>query len=210
MVKGVVLGWWDKLEEVARVSGARRKTVLYWKRLLREAAIDASRIGQLTADRKKWKEIVRKRMKRIQEWENSQGHKWTGEKVIERNATKVDRMVFIHECEVCKKVCMSKGGLTVHRKRMHEISTSKKNFDCDSCGRVFGQEANLKNHRKVCTGEGDGTEKRCEMCDRTFKRKGFKNHQKSCAAKRGIVRLPSPPPPISRPRVYKGKRKNCP
>ena len=69
IVKGIVLGWWEKLEEVDRVPGRRRKTVLYWRRLLREAGIDAARIGPLTSDRKKWKELVRERMKRIYEWE---------------------------------------------------------------------------------------------------------------------------------------------
>ena len=32
-----------------------------------------------------------------------------GEKVTERNASKVERLTFVHECEVCKKVCMSRG-----------------------------------------------------------------------------------------------------
>ena len=149
-------------------------------------------------------------MKRIQNWENSRGHHWSGEKVLERNVSKVDRTTFVHECEICKKICLSKGGLTIHRKRMHEVSKYKKNFDCESCGRVFSQEANLKNHRKVCLGEGDGSEMKCDICEKIYKRKGFKNHRRSCAAKRGVVLLPSPPPPTSQPRVYKGKRKDCP
>ena len=36
LVKSAVLGWWEDLEEVDRVPGRRRKTVLYWKKLLRE------------------------------------------------------------------------------------------------------------------------------------------------------------------------------
>ena len=84
--------------------------MLYWKRLLREAGVDWTRIGQLTADRKKWKEIVRKRMKRILEWEWSQGHKWEGVFEGERNATKEERMSLVHVCEVCGKVCQSVQG----------------------------------------------------------------------------------------------------
>ena len=133
---------------------------------MRDAGIDASRIGQLTADRKKWKETVKKRMKRIQNWENSRGHHWNGEKVSERNVSKEERMSSVHECEICRKVCLSKGGLTIHRKRMHEISECKRDFECDKCGRVFSQEANLKNHRKVCMGVGDGAEVKCDICRR--------------------------------------------
>ena len=114
LVKGVVLGWWDKLEEVPRVLGRRRsrKTMIYWKKLLREAGVDVARIGELTADRKRWREIVRKRMKRIQEWEWSRGHKWTGQRVLVRNATVEERREGANEweCDVCGKVCHSKGG----------------------------------------------------------------------------------------------------
>ena len=79
LTKAVVLGWWDDLEDVPRVVGGgqrRRKTVLYWRKLLREAGVDVTRIGRLTADRKEWKGIVRRRMKRIEEWEWSRGNKW--------------------------------------------------------------------------------------------------------------------------------------
>ena len=52
LVKAVVLGWVAKLEEVERKPGRRRKTLVYWKKLLRETGFDWTRIGRLTADRK--------------------------------------------------------------------------------------------------------------------------------------------------------------
>ena len=116
VVKGMVLGWWDKLEEVDRVPGRRRKMVLYWKRLLREAGVDWTRIGRLTEDRKKWKEVVRVRMKRIQEWESSQGHHWNGHVVRERNVAREESGSVDLVCEDCGMVCKSRGGLTVHRR----------------------------------------------------------------------------------------------
>ena len=81
VLKAVVLGWVEQLERWERVQGGgkrRRKTVLYWKGILKEAGIDWTRIGVLTGDRKKWKEIVRERMKWLQEWEWSKGKKWEG------------------------------------------------------------------------------------------------------------------------------------
>ena len=184
---------------------------MYWKRVLREAGVDWMRIGQLTADRKKWKEMVKKRMRRVLEWENSRGHHWTGSRVEERNATVEERRSDVHVCEVCGKVCVTKGGLTVHRRRMHEVSVMKRMFGCERCGREFVQEANLKNHKKVCLGEGDGLVVRCDLCGGSFKRKGLKNHRRGCAIRRGVV-LPvgSPPPPAPQPRIYRGLRKDCP
>ena len=60
------------------MKGGRRKTVLYWKKLLREAGIDYTRIGQHTRDRKKWKGRVKERMEELKTWERSKGHKWRG------------------------------------------------------------------------------------------------------------------------------------
>ncbi len=47
-VKATVLGWMKDLEQVDKTRGSKRKTVLYWKKLLREAGIDWTNIGQLT------------------------------------------------------------------------------------------------------------------------------------------------------------------
>ena len=46
-----------------------------------------------------------------------------------------------------------KGGLAIHVKRMHNISTQKVMFKCDACNKEFSQKANLKSHRKKCVGE---------------------------------------------------------
>ena len=211
LVKSAVLGWWDELEDVNRVPGRRRKTVLYWRRLLREAGIDYTRVGQLAADRKEWRALVRRRMRRIEEWEWSRGYQWKGRVFAgERSMVEEDEKKKDFVCEVCGKVCVSKAGVTIHRKRMHEQSEKKRKFRCEKCGDEFGQEANLKNHRKVCAGVAKGRKRRCDLCQGEFSQTGFKRHTKSCAAKRGIVLRRSPPPPNPQPRVYTGKRVDCP
>lgn len=48
LVKAVILGWVEQLVSNERVKGGRRKTVLYGKRLLREAVINWTKIGLLT------------------------------------------------------------------------------------------------------------------------------------------------------------------
>ena len=110
-----------------------------------------TKIGKLTADRGRWKLMVKERMAHLEKYEWSRGRTWQGEE-LERNATKEEDFVWV--CEECGKVCKSKAGLTIHVKRMHEISALKKDFKCE-CGQSFKQEANLKNHRKKC-GEREG------------------------------------------------------
>ena len=210
VVKAMVLGWWSQLEGERKMLGWKRKTILYWKKLVREAGADWTRIGQLTSDRKKWKGLVRERMKRIKGWEDSRGHKWTGVRVEVRNSTRKECVPDANVCEVCGKVCVSRGGLTIHRKRMHEVSEKKRRFGCERCGREFLQEANLKNHLKACDGEEEEAEKTCTLCGKTFKKRGFKNHTSACAARRGVALVPSPPPQVPVARVYRARRKNCP
>ena len=36
LTKAVVLGWWEGLEGRGKMAGRKRKTVLYWRRVLRE------------------------------------------------------------------------------------------------------------------------------------------------------------------------------
>ena len=210
-VKAAVLGWVSKLENHERKTGGgrRRKTVLYWKRLLKEAGLDYTRIGRLTADRKEWKAKVKERMKKIEEWEASKGKRWTGGEIV-RDATREERREYVFVCEVCGKVCKSKGGLTIHRKRMHEVSSQKKSFHCVRCNETFNQEANLRNHEKACSGAvGEVSSKRkCDICSREIGKKSYAAHRRGCAIANGVVDTPSPPGP--RARVYVGRRKNCP
>ena len=90
LVKSLVLGWVEQLERWERVPGGRRKTVLYWRRLLREAGVDVTRVGALAADRKGWKELVTNRMRVIAEWEECRGHAWMGER--KERVTRTERM----------------------------------------------------------------------------------------------------------------------
>ena len=162
---------------------------------MREAGEDWTKIGLLTKERKVWKCKVSERMKHLRDWENSKGHSWSDPPLL-RDVEKLDEGL---ACDVCGKVCKSKAGLTIHRKRMHEVSSQKKNFPCGDCGKIFTQEANLKTHVKVCAGEAN--KRRCINCGEVVETKGLAAHRRVCAGA-----------PQERPqaRVYKGKRKNCP
>ena len=54
IVKSMVFGWLRNLEERGKRKGQKRKTVLYWRKLIREAGWDVTRMGKLAEDRRKW------------------------------------------------------------------------------------------------------------------------------------------------------------
>ena len=82
----VVLGWLEDLKQTKKCPGRKRKTILYWKKLLREGGIDWTEAESLTADRKKWKEMVSGRMDHLERYERSMGNRRKNEEEkIERN-----------------------------------------------------------------------------------------------------------------------------
>ena len=50
IVKAAVLGWIEDLEGVQKMKEKKRKTVLYWKQLVKEAGIDKTKIGKITSN----------------------------------------------------------------------------------------------------------------------------------------------------------------
>lgn len=204
-VKIAVLGWVEDLERFEKRPGKKRKTILYWKRLIKEAGMDSTRINQLTEDRKEWKRLVNERVKHIDNWEKKAGHKTNGERG-ERNI-RSDNDDLTCDVEGCGKICKSKAGLTNHRRRTHEISKEKVKFECQRCKEIFKYEGALVNHNKICTGMnaiGDDNRK-CDICTKEIRKNNFKRHYDSCQRKHGII-----PEGLQIPaRILTGKRAIC-
>ena len=202
-VKAVTLGWLEELEEHEKMPGKKRKTVLYWKNLLREAGIDYTNIKKLTEDRKQWKAIVKSRMKHLEEWERK-GGKSTLESRGSRNQIP-EQDGLICDYEGCGKEFVSKAGLTIHRKRIHEISKEKVKFTCQLCQEEFTQEANLKNHLKSCTGlrASQPGKKKCDKCLGEYAKKSFAAHYKRCKVQSDSER------PTVEATVYKSEMIPC-
>ena len=180
MTKACILGWMEELENFDKPRGRRRKTVLYWKKLLREAGLDPTDIASLTRDRKVWKSKVKARMDHVLEWEKSRGNRWTGG-VVQRNEVGANVQVF--DCRVCGLVCKSKGGLVNHRRRMHEESAAKKTFECEKCKIAFKRESERKNHKKICGGAVASSKDRMMcVCGKEYSKSYFRKHRQNCAA----------------------------
>ena len=71
MVKATTLGWLEDLENRKKLPGKKRKTILYWKKLIKEAGVDYTKIGQIATDRKVWKQRVKERTEHLKECEKN-------------------------------------------------------------------------------------------------------------------------------------------
>ena len=72
--------------------GRKRKTVLYWGKLMREAGMDWTDIERRTKDRKEWKRSVRKQLKDLLVKERYLVHKSNG--VMERRGLKAANVLW--------------------------------------------------------------------------------------------------------------------
>ena len=52
------------------MSGKKDKTLLYWRKLIREAGMDVNEIEKLTQDRKGWRRAVKARMEHLHKWKS--------------------------------------------------------------------------------------------------------------------------------------------
>ena len=190
LTKAVVLGWYGKLEGTEKVKGKKRKTVLYWRRLLREAGIDCTDVERLTRDRAVWKKLVGERMSHLEKWERQRGHKYDwadGEVTLERNVGMgVEERGFVCRYEGCLRVCKSKAGRTAHERRMHRVVEERVRFDCGSCGMRLETAGAKRNHERSCTG-GRATEgqRECGGCGLWISRGNYARHVRTCGAAQG-------------------------
>jgi uncharacterized Zn-finger protein len=84
------------------------------------------------------------------------------------------------EWQDCIKVCKSKGGLSIHIKRMH--ASNGASFNCNKCGKTLSQEANLRNHEKICSGvraTSTGKSGR-SYCNKEFSKANIARHRRMC------------------------------
>ena len=88
IAKAVVLGWYEGLEGSRKKIGKKRKTVLYWRRVLSEAGVEPLEVERRTRERDGWKKIVRERVEHLDRWVAQKGHEydWSqGEERVSRS-----------------------------------------------------------------------------------------------------------------------------
>ena len=70
--KQITLGWYAPLITPTPERKPRHGTIEYWRKVLREAGLDADSIEYLVSDKGKWRQIIHERKVHIEEWEKSQ------------------------------------------------------------------------------------------------------------------------------------------
>ena len=159
LTKVAVLGWYKKLEGVSKAPGKKRKTVLYWKRILSEAEIDWTDVGRLASDRIGWKKLVKERMDHLDVYERQLAHgcEWgDGEDRLVRNERRVNEDLRCRY-EGCERLCRSRAGLVKHESMMHRRVEGRVRFVCEDCGLEVATKGALVCHRRTC-----GTGRRLE------------------------------------------------
>ena len=68
-------------------------------------------------------------------------------------------------CNICTKICQTQRQLNIHIKTLHGHG-GQKNFKCGSCGKLFSQVGNLKNH--LYTIHEGHKDHKCELCGKSF------------------------------------------
>ena len=187
LTKAMVFGWYEGLEGKDKMLGRKRKTVLYWKRMLNECGVDWTDVERVCGDRDGWKECVRERMKHLEKWERQQGHmyEWgANERMCERNERRVIDLVCRYEG--CEKVCKSKAGLVLHQKWKHRPAVDRVRFECGKCGRKYDTEVACEMHERSCGGgRVTGTRRECGVCGVWVLRGNYARHLRSCAEGEG-------------------------
>ena len=207
LVKAATLGWLEDLESRAKLPGRKRKTMLYWKLLIKEAGVDYTKIGQIASDRKVWKQKVKTRTEHLEKWERSCGKRSTEERGERNNFVPRNEESLNCGYEGCGMIFLSKSALTIHTKRIHEVSEDKVRFVCEDCEATFEIKSALIMHSRTCGGVKASREglRKCNICLREVSKKNFARHMKGCRNEEGEDQV-EPPAPAPAPR---GDRKPC-
>ena len=98
---------------------------------------------------------------------------------------------------------LSKAGLTVHRKRIYEISSDKVKFNCDNCSITFELKSALVNHIRGCGGMKASSDdlRKCNHCLTEVTKSNLACHKRACRNWEGEDQ--------NRPVIPRGNRKEC-
>ena len=186
LTKAVVLGWFERLEGRAKKIGKKRKTVLYWRKVVREAGVEPSEIEKKTRERTEWKRLVKERIEHVDKWVAQKGkqYRWEqGEERVSRSQRREGGLIC--EYEGCGKICKSRAGLTIHQKRMHREG-DRVRFSCERCGKEMTTEGARASHMRSCTGGATGggsvggNRRECGRCGNWVSTSNYARHLRSC------------------------------
>ena len=174
VVKQITLGWSVILENQRK---HRQTTIDYYRKTIERAGLDYECIEDLVMDRNKWRNIVRKREKEINQWEHQMAEKRSTRR--ERDKKKEDSKV----CRECGKWFETTKGMKIHYGRMHKANREERD-NCSKCGEEFKDRATKTNHERECEGKERG---RCPVCNQLRSIANMARHKRRCREKYGVA-----------------------
>ena len=155
----------------------RQTTIDYYRKTIERAGLDYECIEDLVMDRNKWRNIVKKREKEINQWEHQMAEKRSTRR--ERDKKKEDSKV----CRECGKWFETTKGMKIHYGRMHKANREERD-NCSKCGEEFKDRATKTNHERECEGKERG---RCPVCNQLRSIANMARHKRRCREKYGVA-----------------------
>ena len=156
LVKEKMMGWIRRMEMGRKPRKKKMTTLTYWHKLLKEGNIETHEVERIAMDRTKWRNVVKDRMRHLEQFEKQLGHqyrRYEDEERIERRSQYEIQNENKCRYKGCGRTFRTKAGLVIHQKRLHRTMENATTFRCQKCNNEFRQEAPLQNQSKACRGE---------------------------------------------------------
>ena len=134
-------------------------------------------------NRDRWRDMIEERTEHLRLWERSRGNLVEEEgKSMVKNGEMENGEAF--QCDVCGKICKSRGDLGIHKKRMHGGFRQLLNFRCRKCNDRLSSENTKVNHEKVCGGlrVESANRRRCWKCCKEISKANIARHVRAWTA----------------------------
>ena len=176
--KKITLGW---LKTTRRKVKRNQSTVVYWRKLLKEANIDYDDVEVLSSDREEWKQRIVERKEYLERWEAEQCLRHKNQDLREIKIERSEYQPQDERLKMCPWPQCGRRFATIAGRKVHQRVHKKEREEskrCDRCQQSFGSAAVLQNHRKACKGAPRGT---CVYCGEEKSASNMSRHQRSCA-----------------------------
>ena len=117
-MKQITLGWYAPPVAPTPERKQRHGTIEYWRKLLRDAGLDADSVEYLVSDKGKWRQIIHERKVHIEEWEKSQAeHHGNQRSQMKRSQASIEKQrSLVCQWPECGKILKSITGRKNHEK----------------------------------------------------------------------------------------------
>ena len=176
--KQITLGWYAPPVILRPERKPRHGTIEYWRKVIREAGLDADSTEYLVSDKGKWRQIIHERKVHIEEWEKSQAeHHGNQCPQMKRSQTSMEKQrSLVCQWPECGKILKSITGRKNHEK-IHRAKRQQETL-CKWCSTTLKDKTSLTSHQKFCMGAPKGI---CPYCGERKSVTNMARQRRMCA-----------------------------